>query len=672
MAISKLEKVYLFIPREDKDKVLSALQKASILHIENDLRDEIEAETKEKEVLSQELDLKISQAQYIIDYLIEFEKQPGLLEQLENASQKSISYAEFEEISGKVNLKDIYNEISDLARNRKSLDIEKNELMIKLEKLQPYGELGVDFSQIKDTAHVRIRIGSVDSRMAPLLHLALQDSGDLFVYEKIKEACKGVDHVFLAYHRSCEEEIDRILTHHSYKDDELRIDGTVRENIISINKRIEDINEKREQVNAVSAEKTGVLEKVRLMYDFLISEKKRKEAEGFLYETHSISIIKGWVRKRNIEKLEKVISGASKTYNIEYFEPTAVDVIPVEMENSKCAEPGEMLVNLYSLPKYHEFDPSGLILPFFIFFYSLAIADAGYGLLLFIIGLVLLKFLPGSKFAKILTWSGAVTIVTGFFMGGFFGIERQFLPEFMQNYSFDLNQNLMYFLVFTLSLGVVQIVIGYFVGARLAYIRREWDVFISKFLPGVFFAAGGPILLANMFLNTQAPYQDILAYIALGSFGIFLTYKVMKSVISYRYKGHPAFAVFAYLGVFLKSVLADAFIGSIQEGMSFFSNMLSYSRLMALGLAGSSIAMAINMIGGIAYEAIPWRPLAVILVLIFLIFAQVISFVLSALVGFVHCMRLQYVEFFPYFFEGGGRMFSPLCVKTKYNKISTD
>jgi V/A-type H+/Na+-transporting ATPase subunit I len=672
MAISKLEKVYLFIPREDKDKVLNVLQKASILHIEDDLRNEIEAETKEREVLSQELDLKISQAQYIIDYLNEFEKQPGLLEQLENTTAKPISYAEFEEISTRINLKDVYYEISDIARARKSLEVEKNELMVKLEKLQPYGDMAVDFSEVKDTSHVRMRVGAVDSRMSPVLHLAFQDVSDLFVYEKIKEAYKGMDYIFLAYHRSCEEEIDKILTHHGYKDDELRIDGTIRENVLAVSRRIEEIDRKRDEVVAESTEKTGILNKVRLMYDFLLSEKKRKEAEGFLYETHSVSIIKGWVRKKNVEKLEKLVSTATRIYNIEYYEPTAVDVIPVEMENCSCAEPGEMLVNLYSLPKYNELDPSALILPFFIFFYSLAIADAGYGILLFITGLVLLKFLPGSKFAKILTWSGAVTIVTGFFMGGFFGIERQLLPEFMRNNSFDLNDNLMYFLVFTLALGVIQIVVGYFVGARMAYINKEWDTFIRKIVLGLLFAAGGPILLANMFLNTTAPLQDILSYIVLGSLGLFVVYQVLKALVSYRHKGHPALIVFAYLGILLKAVVADVILGMIQEGMSFFSNMLSYSRLMALGLAGSSIAMAINMIGGIAYEAIPWRPLAVIMVLIFLVFAQVISFVLSALVGFVHCMRLQYVEFFPYFFEGGGRMFSPLSIKTKYNKVSTD
>jgi V/A-type H+/Na+-transporting ATPase subunit I len=671
MAISKLEKVYLFIPRENKDSVLNALQKGSILHIESDLRDEIEAETREKEILSQELDLQINQTQYIIDYLKDFEKQPGLFEQLENTSKK-ISFREFEEITGKIRLKNIYNQISDLSKTRKELDSEMNELTLKLEHLKPYMGLEVDFSEIRNTPHVHLRMGTVASDVSGSMHLALQELTDTFVLEKIRENFIGLDYIFLAYHKSYQEEVEKVLNHHGFKDEDLKIEGTVNESIDSIQKRLDEITVSRERLVVESLQKAELLQQLRLMYDFLISEKGRKEVEGFLYETHSVAIIKGWVVKKKKAKLEEIIAKNSQIYDIEYSEPTAVDSIPVEMENSCCAEPGEMLVSLYSLPQYHEFDPSALILPFFIFFYSLAIADAGYGLLLTIIGLVILKFFRGSKFGKIITASGVVTIITGFFMGGFFGIERQFLPEFMRNYSFDLNANLMNFLVFTLSLGVIQIVFGYFVGARLAYIRREWDVFTHKFLLGVLFTAGGPILLANMFLNTSAPFQNILEYFALGALGLFLTYKVLNTLLGYRYKGNPAFAVFAYLGVFVKAVIADGFIGLLQEGMSFFSNMLSYSRLMALGLAGSSIAMAINMIGGIAYEAIPSRPLAIILVLIFLIFAQVISLLLSALVGFVHCMRLQYVEFFPYFFEGGGRMFSPLSIKTKYNKVSVE
>jgi vacuolar-type H+-ATPase subunit I/STV1 len=191
----------------------------------------------------------------------------------------------------------------------------------------------------------------------------------------------------------------------------------------------------------------------------------------------------------------------------------------------------------------------------------------------------------------------------------------------------------------------------------------------TRFLLGVFCTAGGPILLANMFLKHVGTVPGYSCVHRPWFAWNFPDIQGAEYSVELQVQGASCLCSICIPGSFLKAVIADGFIGLIQEGMSFFSNMLSYSRLMALGLAGSSIAMAINMIGGIAYEAIPWRPLAVILVLIFLIFAQVISCCLSALVGFVHCMRLQYVEFFPYFFEGGGRMFSPLSIKTKYNKV---
>ena len=158
---------------------------------------------------------------------------------------------------------------------------------------------------------------------------------------------------------------------------------------------------------------------------------------------------------------------------------------------------------------------------------------------------------------------------------------------------------------------------------------------------------------------------------ALTAGGCFLIVNFVKVMMEYRPTGTPAQKAIAFIVTFLRAALTDSLLALINAITNFLGATLSYSRLMALGLATGGIGMVINLLAGLVSELIPIPVIAPILSIFVLVFGHTFNLIISTLGAFVHTARLQYVEFFPYFFEGGGRRFEPFAIRTKYNTVAT-
>ena len=315
--------------------------------------------------------------------------------------------------------------------------------------------------------------------------------------------------------------------------------------------------------------------------------------------------------------------------------------MPVQLKNNWLTKPLNMVTEMYSLPRYDNVDPNPLMAPFFILFYGIMMADMGYGLLMFLAGfLISKKYAPkgtaGNLFG-LMTLCGVSTFIMGALTGGFFGdfltqvVKLTTGGDFTLPALFTPLDDTLMILIGAMALGMVQIITG----MAISFVRKlkngqVMDAVWEELTWWVVFAGIG-LMAAGM---TSVVLYVGLAMVVLGPV---LTNKGFGKIT----------------GIF----------GSLYNHITgYFGDILSYSRLMALMLAGSVIAQVFNTLGAI--------PGNIIVFLIISLAGNALNFALNLLGCYVHDLRLQCLEYFGKFYEDGGKPFKPLMADTKYVDIT--
>ena len=314
---------------------------------------------------------------------------------------------------------------------------------------------------------------------------------------------------------------------------------------------------------------------------------------------------------------------------------------PVLVKDNRIVTPFQSITNMYSVPNKNELDPNPIMAIFYILFFGLMLSDVGYGLLLTIGCLFLIskkKYAKNEgKLVKLLTYCGISSVAWGFFFGSFFG---DLIP--LKGILNPL-KDVMPLMGLALLLGIVHIYTGMFMKAvQLIKEKKIFDaicdvVFWYLLLTGVF------LLVIPIVAGDIGIWSDVGKYLAIaGVIGVVLTGgRKEKNIIKKCTKG----------------------ISSLYDITSYLSDVLSYSRLMALCLSTGVIAQVVNLLGGLV------GPIPAIIVGII---GHGFNLANSALGSYVHTSRLQYVEFFGKFYEGGGKEFAPFKYKNKYTKIKEE
>lgn len=351
--------------------------------------------------------------------------------------------------------------------------------------------------------------------------------------------------------------------------------------------------------------------------------------------------IEGWCPAREEKTLSQFFEANGCAY--EFAEPAEGEVPPTLTYNSRVVSPFNMITNMYSPPAYTGIDPNPTMAPFFALFFGIMLSDAGYGLLLMLAGIFALKKLSprgGFKsFMQLAVICGASTVFWGVLFGGFFGdaIPSMYLLFTGNTFPYDLalwfnpTNDPMTMLIFSLILGGVQIVAGMAVKAYMMI--RDGHILDAIFDIGLWWVVFGGAI--TCIFNAQVGLYVLLA----GVVGLVLTQGRAKKNIVMK---------------FFSGVL------SLYDVTGYFSDILSYSRLLALSLSTAVVGNVINTMGVITGP--------VFFFLVFII-GHVFNIAINLVGSFVHSARLQYVEYFGKFYESGGRLFSPLAVKTKNTDI---
>jgi V/A-type H+-transporting ATPase subunit I len=423
------------------------------------------------------------------------------------------------------------------------------------------------------------------------------------------------------------------------------LDGTARDNIARLEAQLAALEEPRAELEAQIVAQGSKAAELRLSADRAAAAVARAEAVEKLSGTDNIVALEGWCTAPEVEALEGALEQFDCAWEFADPEPEEYPAVPVKLKNKRFVEPMNLVTEMYSLPAYDGVDPNPLMWPFFVLFYGIMMADMGYGILMMIASVVALKKMKpkgGTKYLlSLLGLAGVSTFVFGALTGGFFG---DLLPQAAMlinpNTTFTempalftpLNDTVA-ILVGSLALGIVQIFTGMIVS--VIHKCKNGEGLSALFEEGAwwFILFGAAFMVMGIGNVNGVPVVLCIGGVLL-VVGQFVTKKSFAGGL---------------MGIF----------GSLYNNITgYFSDILSYSRLMALMLAGSVVASVFNTLGAMTGNVVVFILIACI--------GNALNFALNLLGCFVHDLRLQVLEFFNRFYKDGGKPFKPLDINTKY------
>src|SRR5690554_34931 len=401
-----------------------------------------------------------------------------------------------------------------------------------------------------------------------------------------------------------------------------------------------------EQEIAVLVKKRPMLQ---ALYDDKANRLRRLQVAGELLCSERTFYLEGWITAKNLSRLRSVLSDISPTLYLEAVDPAPGEEVPVELENHPLIRPFEVVVEVYGGPKYDEFDPTPAMAPFFIVFFGLALADLGYGLALSALCWYLLRKVKMAGMAKklftLLFMSGLSSAFFGFLTAGVFGDLINYTPLW-----FNPTAEPTRLLLVALVLGGIQLYLGVALKAA-ARIKagQYWDAIFEEGL-WLFFLTSLILLVVYKPLGLEA-YAGLFPKLAAVS---------ALLIILAKARGEGPF--------FQRLLRVPAGVFTLYNAVNFFSDLLSYSRLMALGLSGAIIGQVINFFVRMFNPSFR-NPVGLLAGLAVSCGGHLMNLLLSVLSSYVHNCRLQYIEFFNKFYEAGGRPFRPLAEQYRYIEL---
>lgn len=536
--------------------------------------------------------------------------------------------------------------VSELVQTASQLQAEEGRLLAKQASLVPWKGLDMPL-ELTGTVHTAFLPGVCPA--AADLGALRQALGETACELLEISADKQQRYCLLVCHRAEEAQALDILRTRGFSAVSFQgLTGTPAENLRRLEGELQE-NRGRQAETADALRKSGAdWDTLRLYADRLRSDTALEEGNENLLTDGTILFFEGWAPADRLQGVGALLDHLGCAWEAEDPKADEYPDVPVRLRNNWFSRPLNMVTDMYALPVYGSLDPNPLMAPFFILFYGIMMADMGYGLLMLAMGLFLWKKkVRGTMdyMGGLLVLCGISTFVVGALTGGFFGdflsqLAKLIDPKstFALPYLFTPLTDTMAILIGSLVLGFVQILTG----MVISFVKKARDGHIMDGIWDegtwwVIFLGGG---LAVLSIGNVAGYPAVLIL------GILML--IIGS--SRNAKGFGK---------------VTSVFGAVYNGVTgYFSDIMSYSRLMALMLSGSIIASVFNQLGAVTGNVIAFVIISAL--------GNALNFALNLLGCYVHDLRLQCLEFFNRFYESGGKPFRPLAYQTNYVEIKEE
>ncbi len=656
MAVAKMTKVMIVAHRSEVSELLKQVQQTGLMQVLDAERAMVTKEWPELNVdvpRQRDIEDTIAKLDSAIDFLNDYvpsERKPGVFSQLKEIDQQQYSMI----VSGQdaLNLMDKTLSYKDQIKNLQD-KIEHNQTVIA--SLQPFKGLDINVEEIGQDKNSVIIAGLVPTQNWPDVLPNLEENQavvEIINETKTHKAC------IIACLKENYTGISKILRSGDFENYNFdSMTGTVDQNIQNLQKQLDQYRSQLDNLTSKATLLSEDIDKLGVLEDHYHNLLNREHTRYSAPSTTHVVLLEGWLKKKHYKKIEKVIDNFPSS-NISEMPIGADEDVPVEIDNNKVTKPFETITRLHGMPNYSQgdVDPTPFLAPFFALFFGLCLTDAGYGIILALFAWWLTKKIQGDKKALVmLIMCSIMSIVAGALTGGWFGDTIQvMLPEntalnsFRESLMlFDPMVDPMAFFVLSIGLGYIQIMFALFIGFFNNLSMKDYQTAVFNFLTWIIFL-NSLIIYGVGKANFLSPaVTSIAGWVALLQALLIFWFSERNSGMAGRIGG----------GVF-----------SLFSTVFYFGDVLSYVRLMALGMVTAGLGMAVNILVLLVMD-IPY--IGFILGAILFIGGHTLNLALSVLSAFVHSLRLQFVEFFPKFFTGGGTQFKPFTLSYKHSIVKT-
>ena len=648
MAIAKMNKVMLIAPTDKQNDLLDAIQELQSLEVTS-LEQAKELFTKNSIALQEAdaegmnaLQQKFEGIHAAITFVEKNQKQPSLIQKLKTPREQ-FALSELQKEVQNWDTDALVEHVESIRNTLRKKDDELKELREKEVLLRKWSALDFYPKDIFKHPYTKTKMGTIPQATDNAYLDGLKESELISVHE-VYHTREEIG-LLVTYPRKAQqaakEELAKAhfsIVWYAFEEApsvELEKNLKAQQAVVDAKKKVlEDLQEEKD-----------LLRKLQLSAEVTYNELQKEQAKNGLVNGQHVFVLQGWLTTKAVDDVEVQLK--EKLGEGEYvFLPLEIaeeeyEEVPTVLENNAFLQPFENLTEMYGLPKYGELDPTPYTAPFYLVFFGMMAADLGYGALLWLGTFIMLKFFHfdkgmnrNLKFFHLLSYP---VMIWGIIFGSAFGADLPFQP-------LSLSKDLITIMILSIIFGVIQIMVGLSLGAYSNLKKKAYvDAYTSHLgwlaiITGIILYVLGSMVLNISWIATIGSSIAIIAAVAI----------VVVTVLSSENKwGGLASGLYNLYGI-----------------SGYVADVVSYTRLMALAVSGGSIASAFNMLVGFL------PPIARFTAGIFLIVAlQGLNIFLSFLGAYVHGLRLQFVEFFGKFYDGGGHALKPFKTYEKYVDI---
>ena len=648
MAIAKMNKVMLIAPTDKQNDLLDAIQELQSLEVTS--LEQAKELFAENSIALQEADAdginalqqKFEGIHAAITFVEKNQKQPSLIQKLKTPREQ-FALSELQKEVQNWDTDALVDHVESIRNTLRKKDDELKELREKEALLRKWSALDFYPKDIFKHPYTKTKMGTIPQATDNAYLDGLKESELISVYE-VYHTREEIG-VLVTYPRKAQqaakEELAKAhfsIVWYAFEEApsvELEKNLKAQQAVVDAKKKVlDDLQEEKD-----------LLRKLQLSAEVTYNELQKEQAKNGLVNGQHVFVLQGWLTTKAVDDVEVQLK--EKLGEGEYvFLPLEIaeeeyEEVPTVLENNAFLQPFENLTEMYGLPKYGELDPTPYTAPFYLVFFGMMAADLGYGVLLWLGTFIMLKFFHfdkgmnrNLKFFHLLSYP---VMIWGIIFGSAFGADLPFQP-------LSLSKDLITIMILSIIFGVIQIMVGLSLGAYSNLKKKAYvDAYTSHLgwlaiITGIILYVLGSMVLNISWIATIGSSIAIIAAVAI----------VVVTVLSSENKwGGLASSLYNLYGI-----------------SGYVADVVSYTRLMALAVSGGSIASAFNMLVGFL------PPVARFTAGIFLIVAlQGLNIFLSFLGAYVHGLRLQFVEFFGKFYDGGGHALKPFKTYEKYVDI---